>query len=567
MTVVESVGSVAASGDWLEVRFTHSLAIAQLLSGLGARRMEFGYWRVPIAQVGRLVERLEPFTLSWQGRAADLRVEALSARTRYRQEDQLALMAKAGQSPLGDWKAPVTLLGHQRIAAEFLAVRSGCLLCDEQGLGKTVSALTAFWLLRDRGDVSTMLVVCPNSLKYTWRDEIARFFPTMIVSIARGYKSRRRRSYEQRADVYLVNYEAARSDFTDLRLLLRKSRMILVCDESHVAKNTSSRTAHALRFLRTAAARVWMMSGTPVTNKLEDCFAQVSIADGGRVLGTKEEFLKRYVRRTDRESAIADLKQVLSPILLRRTKDEVLDLPEKVFEARYVELHGEQRRMYDAIRRRLYEEIAAMPEAEFERALPNVLTRLLRLSQVASNPRLVFPDYTGDPAKVKEIDTLLEDLIEANGRKVVLWSYYVRNIEAFLSRYRRYSPVAIYGSVGLDERRDAVRKFQEDPNTMLFVGNPQAAGTGLTLTAAYDVIYETLNWRYDLYAQSVDRTHRIGQARSVTYFKLLADDTIDLNISESLDRKAELAANLLGDTDRLPRFGKSEVLEMLTKRR
>jgi SNF2 family DNA or RNA helicase len=388
----------------------------------------------------------------------------------------------------------------------------------------------------------------------------------MTVSIARGYKSRRRRSYEERADIYLVNYEAARSDFTDLRLLLRRTPTILVCDESHTAKNTTSRTAHALRFLRSAAARVWMMSGTPVTNKVEDCFAQVSIADGGRVLGTKEQFWKRYVRRADRESAIADLKQVLKPILLRRTKDEVLDLPDKVFEARYVELHGEQRRMYDAIRRRLYEEIAAMPEAEFERALPNVLTRLLRLSQIASNPRLVFPDFSGEPAKMKEIDQLLEDLIAGNGRKVVLWSYYVGNIEEFLDRYKQYTPVAIYGSVGLDERREAVRRFQEDPNTMLFVGNPQAAGTGLTLTAAYDVIYETLNWRYDLFAQSVDRTHRIGQSRSVTYFKLLADDTIDVAISENLARKADMVANLLGDTDRLTRFGKGDILAMLSKR-
>jgi SNF2 family DNA or RNA helicase len=525
--------------------------------------MAFGYWRVPIAQLGRLADRLAPFRFSWEPRADVLRRDYLGDRAKYQHEDQLALLAKAGQSPLGVWQVPVPLLDHQRIAVDFLAVRTGCLLCDEQGLGKTLSALTAFWLLRARGEITTMLVACPNSLKFTWRDEVARFFPSFSVSIASGYKSRRRQSYEQKADIYIVNYEAARSDFTDLRLMLRRSRTVLVCDESHATKNAWSRTAHALRFLRSAAARVWMMSGTPVPNKLEDSFAQVSIADGGRLLGTREEFWKRYVRRTDRSEAISDLKEALAPILLRRTKDEVIDLPDKVFEARYVELHGEQRRMYNAVRRRLYEEIAAMPEAAFERALPNVLTRLLRLSQVASNPRLVFPDYAGEPAKMKEIDALLEDLIEAGGRKVVLWSHYVKTIEEFRVRHSRYNPVAIYGSIGLDERREAVRKFQNDPKTMLFIGNPQAAGTGLTLTAAYDVIYETLTWRYDLYAQSVDRTHRIGQARSVTYFNILAADTIDVAISESLERKAGLAATLLGDTDRQRSPTRQDVIGML----
>jgi SNF2 family DNA or RNA helicase len=204
-----------------------------------------------------------------------------------------------------------------------------------------------------------------------------------------------------------------------------------------------------------------------------------------------------------------------------------------------------------------------MTQKEFEAASGTVLVRLLRLSQVASNPRLVAPDFVGDTAKTEEIDRLLEELIDANGRKVVLWSYYVRTIEEYLRRYARYEPVAIYGRVPIDGRRESVRRFQEDPKSMLFIGNPQAAGTGLTLTAAHYAIYETLNWRYDLYAQSIDRTHRIGQVRNVTYFIVLAEDTIDIQIAENLERKRELAADVLGDRERLPRFSKDEILRFL----
>jgi len=446
-------------------------------------------------------------------------------------------------------------------------VRSGALLCDEQGLGKTLTALVAFWLVRSRQEAQRLLVVCPNSLKHTWEKEIHRFFPAWRVSLAAGYKGRRRRAYDRDADVYVVNYEAARSDYADLRLLLRKAPTVLVCDESHTAKNSGSRTAWALAFIRSAAQRIWLMSGTPVTNRMEDCYAQVFIADGSRTLGTKDEFWARYVRAEDRAAATEELKYALSPVLFRRTKEEVLDLPDKVFEDRYVELRGEQRKLYEAVRQSLYAEVKEMAPQLFDKVLPNVLTRLLRLAQVASNPRLVFPQFEGDPAKGTEIDVLLEDLIRANGRKVVLWSHYVRTIEELVQRYRDYTPVAVYGAVEPSHRARAVEQFQEDPATMLFVGNPQAAGTGLTLTAAHYAIYETLTWRYDLYAQSLDRIHRIGQTRSVTYFRLLAYDTIDTDIADNLQRKQKLVAEVLGDRDRILPFTKDDVLGMLGRHR
>jgi SNF2 family DNA or RNA helicase len=204
-----------------------------------------------------------------------------------------------------------------------------------------------------------------------------------------------------------------------------------------------------------------------------------------------------------------------------------------------------------------------MSDDEFGAKQQTVLVRLLRLSQIASNPRLVDPTFSGVPAKVREIDDLLAQLIGGNGRKVVLWSYYVQTIQELLERYRRYSPVAVYGGVELALRGEAVRRFQEDDEVKLLIGNPQAAGSGLTLTAAPYAIYETVNWRYDLYAQSLDRIHRIGQDRNVTYFEILAADSIDVHMRERLHEKGQFAAELLGDTATTPSLERSEVLRML----
>lgn len=560
-------GTVTVAGDWLELRFSYDSALTQVLRRLGARRLDSGLWRLPLDQRDRAVVDTAPFKLRWEGQAAEIRDTVLARENELAREDALALDVKAGGRPFGDWGSPVTLFQHQRSAVDFLTARSAALLCDEQGLGKTLAALVAYSRLRENGEVATLLVVCPNSLKYAWRDEVAKFFPGLTVSVARDQKARRRAAYNAKADVYITNYEAARSDYPELRLLLRRSPTALVCDESHAAKNLRSRTTHALMFLRTAARRVWMMSGTPVTNRIEDCYSQVTIADGGRTFGSAERFWARFVDREDRMAAARELGLALEPILLRRTKDEALDLPDKLFEVREVELRGEQLRLYRAFRDRLYVDIKGMSAEQFEAAMGSVLVQLLRLSQVASNPRLVAPDFAGDSAKEREIDALLEDLIEANGRKVVLWSHYVRTIEEFLERYQKYSPVAIYGSIPIESRRDAVARFQDDPKAMLFIGNPQAAGTGLTLTSAHYAIYETLTWRYDLYAQSLDRTHRIGQVRNVTYINVLAHDTIDEHIAETLEGKKALAAEALGDTARAPRLSQEEVLGLLSGRR
>jgi len=192
-------------------------------------------------------------------------------------------------------------------------------------------------------------------------------------------------------------------------------------------------------------------------------------------------------------------------------------------------------------------EVESMTGEQFRAFAPTALSRLLRLSQLASNPGLLLPTEPRVPIKFEELDHLVEEIVRGSGEKLIVWSHYVRTIEALIARYADLKPVALYGGTPAEDRQAIAESFQTDPSVKLMVANPAAAGTGFTLTAACYAVYETLSWRYDFFAQSQDRIHRIGQGRPVTYLRLIAADTVEELIAAALERKAELARALLGD--------------------
>ena len=156
------------------------------------------------------------------------------------------------------------------------------------------------------------------------------------------------------------------------------------------------------------------------------------------------------------------------------------------------------------------------------------------------------------PAKFEVLDGIVSDIMSVPGRKVIVWSSYVKNIEALQERFADFGAVAIFGGVPNNERQDIAARFQSDPATRVLIANAAAAGTGFTLTSASFTIYESMSWRYDHYAQSQDRNHRIGQTQPVNYLRLIAADTIDEAVSRALVRKSGMARNLLSDTNPEP---------------
>lgn len=464
-------------------------------------------------------------------------------------------------------RASVEVMAHQKEGIEFFTSRKAGLLAFEQGLGKTLVAIKAFARVRAEERAEGLLVICPNSLKRNWAAEFARFDPDVEVAIVEGAARVRRQAFSTvSAPVVVTSYETARAEVPAILALLTRRRTVLVLDESHAVKNRASLTSIAARHFAPRCEYRWLLSGTPVTNSPADLWAQIGIIAAGQPLGTFESFMASYGEGAKVEA----LRARVAPYLLRRKKDECLDLPAKSITDIRVDLPGWQRSLYDQMRDELVCEVETMTGEQFRAYAPSALAKLLRLSQLASNPALLLPTDPRVPAKFAELDHLLKELLTEPEEKVIVWSHYVETLRALIDRYGRLRPVALYGETPAQERQAIVGRFQSDLGVRLLISNPAAGGTGFTLTAARYAVYETLSWRYDHYAQSQDRIHRIGQDRPVTYLRLIAADTIEEVIAQALERKSRLAQALLGDTGGLPaitELSPAEFCRMLTKNR
>lgn len=458
------------------------------------------------------------------------------------------------------------LLQHQQEGVDFLTGRGGGLLAFEQGLGKTFVAIEAFRRLLSGGHADRLLVICPNSLKRNWVAEFIKFAPSVSVDVAEGTPKKRRAIFRDSvARVLITSYETARSETTALLALAQRQRTVLVLDESHAAKNWRSFTSTAARAVAPYCKYRWLLSGTPVTNTATDLFSQVEIIEPGRSsLGTLESFRARL--EEDPEASFA--KDVIDQLVMRRTKDQCLDLPEKSFVDIRVELQPWQRRLYEEMRDQMVCEIEAMSGEQYRTYAPTALAKLTRLIQLACNPSLIFPELEQSPAKFDALDEIIADILAVAGRKVIIWSNYIRSIETLVDRIE--GAMAIYGGTPTSERQEIATRFQNDAGARVLIANPAAAGTGFTLTAASYTIYESLSWRYDHYAQSQDRNHRIGQTEPVTYIRLLAAETIEEAVVSALERKSALARNLLGDGgtgDAIAQLSREEMCDLLKANR
>ncbi len=441
---------------------------------------------------------------------------------------------------------PARLMAHQEEGIAFLLERKAGLLAFEQGLGKTLVAIKAFAQLHALDQADALLVICPNSLKRNWASEFSRFEPDLEVEIIEGPAQARRRSLAAVVSpVAIMSYETARTEVAGVLALLSRRRTVLVLDESHAVKNRLSLTSTAAQHFAPRCEYRWLLSGTPVTNTAADLYAQIRIIAASQPLGTFDSFTAAYGDRQGLEA----LRARIAPLVLRRTKDECLDLPTKTLVDMKIELPGWQRRLYENMRDELVCEVRTMSGEQFRAYAPTALAKLLRLSQLASNPALLLPTEPRVPAKFWELDHLLDEIVRGSDEKVVIWSHYVETLEALLRRYQDLRPVPLYGGTPAAERQGIVQRFQTDPSVRVLIGNPAAGGSGFTFTAARYAIYETLSWRYDFYAQSQDRIHRIGQERPVTYIRLLAAETVEEVIAQALERKSQLARALLGDPD------------------
>jgi SNF2 family DNA or RNA helicase len=235
-------------------------------------------------------------------------------------------------------------------------------------------------------------------------------------------------------------------------------------------------------------------------------------------------------------------------IYTRNLKDDVLpDLPGRRFTEIRLDLAPVQRRLYLSALESLIHDVEAVSDAAFISQISSFLERRSALLRICSYPRPLDPAYDETPAKLHALDELLPSYLDA-GEKVVLWSFYRATLDALEERYGSLGLVRIDGSVGdVATRRESVRSFQEDHATRIFLGNPAAAGAGITLHSARIAIYESFSNQAAHFMQSLDRIHRRGQERDVNYVVLLCEGTIEETEYDRLLHKADRQADILGD--------------------
>ena len=423
---------------------------------------------------------------------------------------------------------------------------AGLCLFDEQGIGKTVMVIAAFDLLRRDDRVNTMIVVCPKIMAGTWPKEIAKFARGgYSVKLVEGTREQKYRQLQETADIYVMNFESVATFLTSLTGLARRAPALLVVDESHYVKNPEAIRSNAVKELRKDCAKAFMLCGTPAPNSPEDVIHQFDIADNGLTF-------EGFRVPEDSVAAKAAIARNIEErgVFLRRLKEDALpDLPAKSFEVLTVAMIGKQKALYEQCREELVLLLQGLDNTTFRRSLATYFQKRAALLQICVSPRLIDPLYDEEPAKYARLDALLERLVEREGKKVVIWSFYRASLDDLERRYERYGLVRVDGSVaGTTARNRAVELFQSSPDTRLFLGNPAAAGAGLTLHAAADAVYLSYSNQAAHYLQSLDRIHRRGQEADYTNYYLFAcEGTVEEAEIRRLRRKEKQQQELLGD--------------------
>lgn len=466
-----------------------------------------------------------------------------------------AAMNIIGDGGGGGLPAPwdTTLKDYQAIAVKAMTVPDlwGLCLFDEQGTGKTVMTLAAFDILKERGEIETACVIAPKSVINAWKNDSSSFLSGKYeIKIVEGDAGEKARIARARADILVMSYESMISNHVWVRAFVQRAKCMLVADEAFFVKNKDAQRSQAAREIRMLCAKGFVLSGTPAPRASADVINQVNMADNGYA------FRGRNGTTGDRGKDAQIVTEALETraVYLRRLKSEVAPyLPPKKFDIVKVRMEGHQRALYAEARDELELSLREMDNTIFKKEMTNYLAKRQALLQICGCPGSVDKMFAEEHAKLPVLDSLLADLIDKRGKKAVLWTCYKRSVEELRERYARYGVVVIEGGVSSEDRDKAIRDFQESDDARIFLGNPAAAGAGITLHAAADAFYVTYPGQAAHFFQSLDRIHRLGQnAPEVRYHFLVCEGTVEVNQIRLLQEKALTQHRIFAEKEEWP---------------
>lgn len=441
---------------------------------------------------------------------------------------------------------------YQHKGFEWMALLSeiggGALLADDMGLGKTLQTISLLLHLREKSENPRFLIIAPASLMVNWQKELEKFAPDLNTYIFHQQQKSLEQLYEGNVQVVITSYGTARSAIEELSIIHWN---LVVLDESHHIKNAGTLTAKAITQL-SSDARI-ALSGTPLMNNTEELYSQINFLLPG-LLGTLEFFRKEYAHPIDRDQdpdKTKALQKFTQPFILRRTKQQVAtDLPEKVESVIWCTMSNEQATCYQmeasAIKGTIYREIE---DKGFQKSKMNILTGILRLRQICSSPSIA-KDLEYPTRESVKFDLLMEEIRSLGDHKALIFSQFKEVLHQLAAKceeegilYYRFD-----GETPPAERHQLVDAFQEEGNPVqILLMSLMTGNAGFNLTKADYVFLIDPWWNKAVLDQAIDRTHRIGQDKTVFAYKMICKNTIEERILQLQQRKQSISDELISE--------------------
>ena len=413
------------------------------------------------------------------------------------------------------------------------------------------------------GKIERLLVVAPASVVAVWPKELQEYaeFKYTCRTLLGDKASRLKQLSDlekfpfKALKVAVINYESTWRDGI-FEALQEFDADMIIADESQRIKTHDAAQSKAMHQLGDQARYKLILSGTPVQNNAIDIYSQYRFLDPTVFGKNFYQFRNRYAimggfnrRQIVGYKDMDDLIRREHSIAFRITKEEAIDLPEQTFEVRHIQMDKKLADLYQRIKRDSYAEI----ETGGQITATTVLTKLLRLQQLAGG--FLVTDDAAKPqlvstAKLEALSDIVQDYVVDGGKKLVIFARFVPEVKAIIDLMKKVLPdrkkaVSIYGEIKKEDRGAIVQQFQTDPDTVVFVGQIDTAGTGVTLTAADTCVYYSKNFNYAAYEQSLSRIHRIGQRNTCTYIDLVMEKTVDEMINRALAKKEDIAKTVV----------------------
>ncbi len=423
-------------------------------------------------------------------------------------------------------------LEHQKEAIQKLVENKKFILADDMGLGKTTSTIIA---ALETG-AKKVLIICPATLKINWKREIENYSDRSIL-ISEG------KSFSTEHDFVIINYDIIKN-FHDTKKKDESQIIIadfdlVVVDEAHYIKNPTAQRTKLINDIAKRVDRLWLLTGTPMTSRPMDYFNLLNLIESPVAKNWMAYAIRycsgyqfnvggRKVWNVTGSSNLEELRDRTVGLVLRRLKENVLDLPEKIITPVYLRLKS---KAYEEVMGEYYDWYDKNPEES--KSLTVQFTKLTKVRQIIADE------------KINETIELAENIIEQD-KKVIIFCNFTDSLNKICQHFGK-AAVKVDGSMSKAERQHSVDSFQENEKVKVFVGNIKAAGVGLTLTAGEAVIMNDLSFLPSDHAQAEDRAYRYGQKNNVLVYYPIFENTIEGIIYDILNNKKQVIATVMGD--------------------